>query len=316
MRKDAHDLTRLGYVARRVRQHAYWARTQGIQRLVEEDELNPATRLRAASARRSWRRSHPRAPGQAMPVYVVGLQRSGTNMLVRGLQSMPQFEVHNENDRRLFHRFQLRSDAQLRKVILASRQQYVLVKPLCETYRVDELLALPGPVPGRAIWAYRDVDDRARSDVAKFGTANLDAMRAVADGTAGNRWQARRLDENMRELIMSFDFGTMTPHSGAALFWYVRNNFFFSLGLDDRSDVMISRYETLAATPDAVMHRMADFLGLDYDPRLGAHIESRTPRRRPLPIDPRLRQLCDELTQRLDSVAARDVPLPEPEANG
>ena len=41
----------------------------------------------------------PRAAGLATPVYLVGLQRSGTNMLARGLDIAPEFEVHNENDR-------------------------------------------------------------------------------------------------------------------------------------------------------------------------------------------------------------------------
>ena len=60
------------------------------------------TRVRVASAKRRWRRAHPQAAGRATPVYLVGLQRSGTNMLARGLDTAPEFEVHNENDRAAF----------------------------------------------------------------------------------------------------------------------------------------------------------------------------------------------------------------------
>lgn len=289
----------VAYTARRIARHVRWARTEGLRRLIEEDRLNPVERATTAWAKRRWRRAHGVIPGQAHPVYVVGLQRSGTNMLMRGLDAAPQFQVHNENDRRVFHRFQLRSDDVLAATISASRHAYVIVKPLCETHRVDELLALPGARPGRALWAWRDVDDRARSEVAKFGTSNLDALRAIAAGTIGAGWQGQRLDPESRELIGGFDYATMTPHTAAALFWYVRNGLFFRLGLHRRDDVLLCSYDALIADPPGVTRRLCDFLGLAYDPRLSAHVESRTPTRRPLDIDPRVRALCDELTERL-----------------
>jgi hypothetical protein len=291
--------TALAYTARRIARHLRWARTEGLRRLIEEDRLNPVERAGTALAKRRWRRTHGVQPGQAMPVYVVGLQRSGTNMLMRGLDAAPQFQVHNENDRRVFHRFQLRSDAVLTTAIQASRHAYVLVKPLCETHRADQLLALPGVPPGRVVWVWRDVDDRARSEVAKFGESNLRALRAIADGTIGDAWQGQRLDEATRRLIGDFDYATMTPHTAAALFWWVRNGLFFHLGLDRRDDVLLSSYDALVADPPAATRRLCDFLGMPFDPRLCAHVERRAPRRRPLDIDPRVRSLCDELTAQL-----------------
>ena len=131
-------------LARRVRRHLRWGRTEGFSRLVEEDELNPLTRVRVAAAKWEWRRAHPRPAGLATPVYVVGLQRSGTNMLARGLDVAPEFEVHNENDSAVFDHFLLRDDDVVRRVVLASRQEYVLFKPLCDSHRVDHLLELAG----------------------------------------------------------------------------------------------------------------------------------------------------------------------------
>lgn len=293
----------VAYTARRIARHVRWARTEGLRRLIEEDRLNPVERATTAWAKHRWRRAHGVTSGQAVPVYVVGLQRSGTNMLMRGLDAAPEFEVRNENDRRVFHRFQLRSDEVLGAAIRASRHAYVIVKPLCESHRVDELLALPGVAPGRALWVWRDVDDRARSEVAKFGTSNLDALRAIAEGTIGDRWQGQRLDEASRELVRGFDYARMSPHTAAALFWYVRNGLFFRLGLDRRDDVLLCSYDALVADPEAAMRRLCGFLGHPYHPRLHAHVERRTPPRRPLDIDPRVRALCDELTGRLVSHA-------------
>ncbi|MGW4679680.1 hypothetical protein ACWEOS_14585 [Micromonospora taraxaci] len=303
------EVSTVAYTARRIRRHLRWARTEGIGRLVEEDRLDPVERVRTALAKRRWRRRAGRAPGSAMPVYLVGLQRSGTNMLVRGLDAAPEVEVRNENDSTLFHRFQLRPDAVLTATIQRSRHAYVLVKPLCESHRVDELLALPGSTPGRALWVYRDVDDRARSEVAKFGDANLRALRAIADGSIGRRWQGQRLDADAVELIRAHDPQRLDPHSGAALFWYVRNSLVFQLGLDQRADVLLCRYDTVVAEPAAQLRRLCAFLDFPYRPGLHAHISPRQfhnagTGHQPLPIDRRVRALCDELTDRLDRCAA------------
>ncbi|MDG4838724.1 hypothetical protein O7631_19605 [Micromonospora sp. WMMD967] len=303
------EISTVAYTARRIRRHLRWARTEGIGRLVEEDRLDPVERVRTALAKRRWRQRAGRAPGSAMPVYLVGLQRSGTNMLVRGLDAAPEVEVRNENDSTLFHRFQLRPDAVLTAAIQRSRHAYVLVKPLCESHRVDELLALPGSTPGRALWVYRDVDDRARSEVAKFGDANLRALRAIADGSIGRRWQGQRLDADAVELIRAHDPQRLDPHSGAALFWYVRNSLVFQLGLDQRADVLLCRYDTVVAEPEAQLRRLCAFLDFPYRPGLHAHIAPRrfhdgTAGHQQLPIDRRVRALCDELTDRLDRCAA------------
>ncbi|WP_330440956.1 sulfotransferase [Micromonospora sp. NBC_00821] len=302
------EVSALAYTARRVRRHLRWARTEGIGRLIEEDRLNPIDRIGTALAKRRWRRRAGRTPGSAMPVYLVGLQRSGTNMLVRGLDAAPEVEVRNENDSTVFHRFQLRPDPVLTAALHRSRHAYVLVKPLCESHRVDELLALPGVTPGRALWVYRDVDDRARSEVAKFGDANLRALRAIADGSIGRRWQGQRLDADTIELIRAHDPQGLDPHSGAALFWYVRNALFFQLGLDRRADVLLCRYDSLVAEPAAQLRRLCAFLDFPYHPRLHAHIAPRTSHcaasDRRLPIDRRVRARCDELTDRLDRAAA------------
>ncbi len=288
----------LRYTARRVARHLRWLRTEGPRRLIAEDRLNPVERFRTAAAKRRWRRRHGVAPGSARPVYLVGLQRSGTNMLVRGLDAAPEVEVRNENDGEVFHRFRLRADDVLLDVVRRSRHAIVLVKPLCDSHRVDELLALPTGAPGRALWMWRDVDERARSEVAKFGDANRQALRAIADGTIGARWQGGRLSQETRRLVASFDYDRMDPHTAAALFWYVRNDLFFRLGLDRRDDVLLVAYADVVADPVAAARRLCAFLGLPYRPEFVADVAGAPPRE-PLPIDAGVRALCDEMTARL-----------------
>ncbi|MFV2019066.1 hypothetical protein [Micromonospora sp. LOL_023] len=313
--KDDDEPSTIAWTARRIARHARWIRSEGLRRLVEEDRLNPIDRAGTAWTKLRWRARHGVPRGQATPVYLVGLQRSGTNMLVRGLENAGEFEVHNENDGRVFRRFQLRDDPVLTAVLRRSRHAYVLVKPLCESHRVDELLDLAGVAPSRAIWAWRDVDDRARSEVAKFGDANLRALAAIADGTIGRRWQGQRLDADTYELIHGFDYRRMDPHTAAALFWYVRNTLYYRLGLDQRGDVLLSSYDALIADPAGQVSRLCDFLGVAYRPELSAHIAPRAPHRRPLPIDPAVRTLCDDLTKRLAGSAPAALATPPRQAD-
>ncbi|MCA2211918.1 sulfotransferase [Jidongwangia harbinensis] len=293
----------LRYTARRIARHVRWARSEGLGRLIAEDRLNPVDRVRTAAAKRRWRRRHGGQPGTARPVYLVGLQRSGTNMLVRGLDAAPEVEARNENDRTVFHRFRLRGDDVLVDTVHRSRHAIVLVKPLCDSHRVDRLLALPTRVPGRALWMWRDVDDRARSEVAKFGPANLRALRAVADGTIGAGWQGGGLDDEARALVASFDYDRMHPHTAAALFWYVRNDLFFRLGLDRRDDVLLVSYSDMVLDPAGQAGCVCAFLDLPYRPEFAADVTA-APARERLPIDARVRALCDDLTARLQRAGA------------
>ena len=297
---------------RKVVRRIHWARTEGVGRLIEEDRLDPRPRLRAAVRKRAWRRTHSIAPGSAVPVYVVGLQRSGTNMFMRGLDEAPETEVRNENDRAVFEQFRVRSTDVLRCTVATSRQQFVFFKPICDSHQLDRFLDLDGVAPGRGLWVYRDVDARARSEVSKFGPANLWALRDIAAGLGEQRWQGERLTAAAIELIRSFDLEAMTPHSAAALFWVVRNELFFTLGLDARPDVLLVSYDAFVLHPEAQMRRLCGFVGVSYRNDLDRHVDRReshgTGR---LDLDPRIRGLADEMTERLDTTRnSQGVPFP------
>lgn len=294
------------YYVGKIRRHVHWARTEGIGRLVEEDRLDPRERARTAVRKARWRRAHGVPAGTARPVFVVGLQRSGTNMLMRGVDQAPEVDVCNENDRRAFSRFRLRSDETLVSVVRASRHRLVLVKPLCESHRVDELLALPGLANGRAVWVFRDPEERARSEVSKFGESNLLALRQIADGHGEEIWQGQRLPHASVELVRSFDLEMMTRETAAVLFWVVRNRLWFDLGLDAREDMMLVSYDRFVADPHAEMRRLCAFIDLPYRPVLCEHVTPRASHgSAALPLDPDVRRLAHGLLARLDEEARR-----------
>ena len=287
----------------RVSRHWHWVRTQGVGRLIEEDGLDLGDRARNAARKWQWRRACGVEAGTAVPVFLVGVQRSGTNMIVRGLESAPEFEVHNENDRRAFERFRLRPLPVVRDIVEESRHRYVLFKPICDSHRTDELLdELGTPTAGRAIWAYRSVEGRVRSTLAKFGDVNLTVMSNIAAGKGERWWQAQRISGETLKFLRSFDYSTMSPATGAALFWYVRNSLFFELGLDRREDVALVSYEAMLADPAGRMQELCAFLGFEWNPALVAHVEARsTPGPQVFNIDPRAREWCRDLHDRLDA---------------
>lgn len=300
--EDRGAAARLGA---RVGRHVDWLRRDGLARLVEEDGLDPRDRLRTALSAWRWRQEHHLLPGQARVALVVGVQRSGTNMILRGIERDPSVEVHNENDRRAFDRFRLRGSGTLLRIAQRSRHDLVLLKPLCDSHRTTRLLDLldrAGHQP-RAVWVYRGVDGRVRSAVAKFGDVNRRVLIDIARGDAAGRWQAEGLSAESLELIASIGPERLDAESAAALFWLVRNRLYLEQGLADRSDVHLVSYERVVADPEHELGALATFLGLEGSPALSRHIDRRSGFVTPLDLDPRVRAACRELEETLGVAA-------------
>ncbi len=305
------DRTASGRARARVQRHLQWVRRDGLARVVEEDDLDPRARVRSAVRARRWRAAHAVPIGTARPVFVVGVQRSGTNMVLRGLEQDPAVETHNENDRAAFDRFQLREDDRVRAIVHRSRHEVVLFKPLCDSHRtVDLLAAMTGPGlpvggPARAVWVYRGVDGRARSAVRKFGDVNRRILAEIARGDGRGRWQSQRLSEDTLRLIREVDPERLSPESAAALFWVVRNRLFLDQGLHLRPDVHLVNYERFVLDPESEASALARFVGLRPDYGMWAHADGRALISAPLEIDRRVRRAADQLEAELGIIAER-----------
>lgn len=286
-----------------------WVRSHGWAAVAEEHGWQPVDRARAAARRAAWRSRHARPPGAARAILLVGLQRSGTNMVVRGLARNPAVEVYNENDRRAFDRYRLRPEGDVAELVARSRSRVVLLKPLCDTHRVADLLdgALAGATSAapRAVWAYRDAAGRAASSVAKFGDGNRRVLAELAAGRGAHRWQLQRLSADSVALVHRLDPESLSPESGAALLWYVRNRLLFELGLAARDDLLVMSYQRVLADPAGTGRALSAFAGLDADPAAWADVAVRSsPLGRPLTLDPELAERCAALEADLDALAA------------
>jgi hypothetical protein len=297
----------MGPFIRKVRQNWHWGRTHGWRALIEEHDANPLVRARRAVRKSRHRGTTRHLHGPATPVFLFGAQRSGTNMMAHGLDEAPEFQVYNEGHTKAFDRFRLRPVSTIAQLVEDSRATFVLFKPLCDSYRASELLDRFRP-SGRAIWAYRDVDGRVRSALAKFGDSNLRVLQAYAAGKAENAWQVQGISSENADFVKSFDFDRLSAGSAAALFWYIRNCLYFEMSLDRRDDTTLVSYDRFLVEPERVAGALCTFLGLDYRPELIAHIKPRPPAwKEPLAIDCRIRERCAELQRRLDDVSLAEV---------
>jgi hypothetical protein len=301
----AANLRRTVQVLRmKVQRNVHWGLSHGWGNLLEEHDLDPRVRLPRAARKAVWLVGNRTAPGAARPLFLVGAQRSGTNMIAHGLDQAPEVAVYNEGNRLAFQRYQLRDLAVIDGLVARSRRPFVLFKPLCDSDRTGELLDHFAVSSARALWAFRDVDGRVRSHVLKFGSSNLDAFRAYVDG-APTTWQSRGLSEESSELIRSLDVHRMSVETASALFWYVRNNQLFERGLHERPDVMLADYSAFLTDPEGAMRALCAFVGFPYRSGLASHIQpqQRTPRT-PVVIDDRVRELCAGLAERLATTYA------------
>ena len=300
----------LGTFVRKLQQNWRWSKTHSWAHLIEEHDLNPVVRGRRALRKGWWRLTHSRTKTPAAPLFLVGVQRSGTNLLAYGLDELPEFQVYNEGNGKAFVDYHFRPLSNIEPLVSQSRARYVLFKPLCDSHRTPELLGHFG-AGARAIWAYRNVDGRVRSAIAKFGDSNLRVLRTFAAGEAQkpwNAWQVRGLSADTADFIRSFDYGELSAESGAALFWYVRNLLYFEMELDRRPDTILVNYDEFLAEPERIARALCRFLHLPYRKEMIANVDPRRPAQRPpLAIDPRIRERCSELKQRMDEVCAAQM---------
>ncbi|MFV1980568.1 MAG: sulfotransferase [Rhodothermia bacterium] len=255
-------------------------------------------------ARRTLTQLVSNGSGDKAILLIFGCQRSGTTMLSRifeGDARVSPFAEHTGELSRPDHLLRLRDLESVGQVFDRSRGQLVVAKPLVESQRADEILEHFSSA--RAIWMYRDYRDVVRSYVRIFGRAGINISRKIVTGA--DNWASERLSDSVREVVETFYSEEMSAFDAAALFWWIRNGWFFDLSLRDHPRVMLCRYETLVSSPDPVMRSIYDFAQITYP---GAHLingvhPSSKGLGNSIKIDPEIDKLCRERLAALDAAA-------------
>lgn len=243
--------------------------------------------------------------GQKQIVMIQGCQRSGTSMTYWIFERDFRIKIYREaselSAQDAIERIRLNPLPDVRATLEKDRVPIVVMKPLVESQRANELLDFFPQ--SKIIWLYRHFQDVASSNLKAFGRGQgIEDLRPIVLQEPHN-WRSENVSEETRETIRHFFSEDMNPYDAAALFWYARNRLYFEQGLDQNPRVMLCRYEELVRRPSEVMQRLYDFIGVPYpgDKIVKAVHPQSIGKGRRSRLSAEVEALCEKMLEQLDA---------------
>jgi len=267
--------------------------------------FDPQKRGRLIARTRKALRQTFRAPVETTPVFVLGIQRSGTTMLMFAFHLHPDIAVYDESRKsKAFLDFQLRSIEATERLIHTSPFPMACFKPLADSHRATQLLKrFP---TARCIWALRDYRDVANSFLRKFPHATK-AIRLVCSGQEGGGWFQEGVSEETGRILRNLPWQTFSDYDFACLVWWARNRLFFEQNLDKEKRLLLLRYEKLVTAPRESLTEVARFIGIPFSAQMTRYIHARSIRRHSPPnLNPSVQKLCDELSASFNIITSEE----------
>ena len=230
-----------------------------------------------------------------LPVFVVGCQRSGTNMLVRHLARSSDIILYNEDHPEIFQDFHIVNLTVVENTLNSNGVRVSLFKPILDTSRAHDFL---GHFPSaRVLFIFRHFDDVTNSLLRAFDTDPAQRIRKWFEG--GCLQHSRfRADPNypteatylyLRRLYRS----DLDDISCTALYWFIFSQFFFSLQLHQHPRVLGVCYETLVRNPRLGFKQICSFLGIKYSRQMSRGVQASSIGKEPArEIDHSIRAEC------------------------
>lgn len=229
---------------------------------------------------------------QQESVFVAGMQRSGTNMLMDILEKSYETDVYHERDARAFDNYQMRAEPVIKALSHRSRAPKFVIKSLCELQHLEQLMT--HFQPAKVIWIVRDYNDVVASMLKSFSNMEKQVLRILKENS--REWLGRGMTDKTRHELIGLVAPGMGDESAAALQWYFRNMLFFDQKFEHDKRVLLISYETLVNQPEVEVRKICHFMGIEYQARMIKGIFSSSINRRKQPdIDPKVRVLCDAL---------------------
>lgn len=234
-----------------------------------------------------------------VPVFVLGLQRSGTNMIMDVLHLRDDTEVFSESrENAAFDGYLLRDLQLIEGLIARSWAPFMCFKPISDSHRAEELIErFPY---GRFIWIYRQYQDVANSRLRLFSDANR-AIRLICRGESGAGWFDRGVSPATRKVLRSMEVDRLSEFDLACLTWWARNNIFVENALWRHRNVCAVRYEKLASDPGAGFAELFEFLDMKPSKNALRFVRKSSIGRHPAPVlDRQVDELCQQLLDQLN----------------
>lgn len=243
-------------------------------------------------------------PSMPQLLLILGCQRSGTTMMTRIFEKdlnakvFPEHSVLSNQDK--LDGLRLNPLDEVNKVLMRERFPLVVLKPLVETQNGVALLNFFDD--SRALWMFRHYADVANSNLNRFGLGNgIKNLRFIAQRDSTN-WRSEKVSPPLQELVDRYFSEEMNPYDAAALFWYVRNSYFFELDLVSDPRVLMVRYSDLTEKAAVIVKEIYDHIGLPFPgPQLVSDVHSHSVGKgEKLDFSPEIERLCEEMLDRLD----------------
>jgi Sulfotransferase domain len=242
-------------------------------------------------------------------LFIFGCQRSGTTLLQEIFDQDLDAKVYGEfsaisRTRGKRHDIRLRALEEVKAIFERDRVGLIVAKPIVETQNARRLLAYFAGA--KAVFIYRHYAAVASSNLKEFGKLNgIRNLRPIVNGESQN-WRAEGVPQEIRSMVSARFREDMNPHDAAALFWYVRNRFFFDLGLDQESSIMPLRYEDLVREPATMIGGIYRFVGAHSSPAGATLVHGASAAKgKDVKLSPDIEALCRELLGRLDRAHER-----------
>ena len=221
-----------------------------------------------------------RPAGRARVLWVPGVQRSGTNLVMDVLERSWATAVFHERDPRAFQDYVMRPLSVIRALHRRSRAELFVVKALLESHRTGELLAaFEG---ARGLWLVRDHRDMVNSHLVSWPGYREDLDRILDDPASAGFRGLGMTPETRRVLAEHYDPADSVA-SHVALFWWLRNRLLFDQALERDPRMLVLSYEALVSEPAETVAALCAHAGLAYSPRLHAMIHARSIKKRAAP---------------------------------
>jgi hypothetical protein len=258
---------------------------------------------------RKWlqlrRKSH--SSTKKLPVFIVGCNRSGTNMVCEAIGLSPHGWDYRERALSLaFNGFYLRADWIIERLIRHTPAPIVSFGSILDSQFTNDLLSrFEG---AKAIWVYRRFEDVVNSCVRqRWGEHQRNLARWVAQGELEKLGaRGKNISNDTVQLFGKLFHEDLSDEDAACFYWYMRNQLYFDLNLHTNPRVLIVQYEDTVLNEEKAFRRIFDFLGFPYHPEVISAVFASSVGKHTIPkISPAIKEVCDILKIKLDERYAR-----------
>lgn len=241
--------------------------------------------------------------GSKTIIWVAGVQRSGTNMIMNIFDAHPLTFVCHEADKRTYKDYSLKPLPDLERYFKRKLAPVIVAKALLDS---DRLIDLHAHFPGsKAIWPVRNFHDVINSHMVLWPEFR-EQIDEIAKGQTVTKWRGRNISPETRAVIEKLYTKDASIQDCKALFWYLRNDYIFQNNLAESDSMLLMRYEDLVQNPQAGAQILSDFSGLPFDDRMAFGIHARSIKKAPIPdLNKKIETACLEMQDRLTAASVR-----------